>query len=607
MTHLQHARSPRSVASLSVASLSVLLLGGCVGYVGGSTGGGGMASDSPSAFSCDNSAAPTALGLPRLSQSQYQNTLHDLIKFALQGDESGTQTVLSSQAVTAALADYPPEQHPTVPGDRFGTFQRMSQDVQDSHIRATYEVAVAVGAQLTAANLLGTVVGTCATDTKTSNDATCITNFITNFGARALRRPLTSDEVTFYQGFYGTSTAITPAAFADTIAGFLTAPQFLYLVEHGDQPVSGQQNVFTLSAYEVASRLSYQFWDTMPDDALLSAAADGSLVSNPTVYAAQVDRLLADPRAQATFDGFFTDYFKLFQSDIHNLQTLGARDSDPTFMTFAGNDLPSNMLGASMVDEVLNMARYFTFTQPGSYADLLTNDYSFATTPDLAAIYGIPAWDGSSQPPSFPAGVRPGFLTRAAFLATGNVTTRPIMKGVFIRKFVLCDTIPDPPMNASNTPVDTSMQNTRQAVEAITEQDGTVCASCHKPIINPLGFATENFDALGRLRTTQPLFDASGNITQQIPIDTNSIPQIVIGDLTPSTGASDMVGLILASQQAQACFARNYFRFTFHRLDDPATDGCALEGIRQKVMSGTLQDAIRNVALAQAFTTRNFQ
>ena len=181
------------------------------------------------------------------------------------------------------------------------------------------------------------------------------------------------------------------------------------------------------------------------------------------------------------------------------------------------------------------------------------------------------------------------------------------MKGVFIRKFVLCDTIPDPPMNASNTPIDTSNKDTRQAVEAITEQDGSGCAVCHKNLINPLGFATENFDALGRVRANEPLFDSSGNITQEIPIDTQSLPQIQPGDTATSSGAADLVNLIAASGKAQACFARNYFRFTFRRLDDTTADGCALERIRRKIMTGTLQDAFRDLALAPEFQSRNFQ
>jgi hypothetical protein len=584
---------------------------------GGSVGGGGSAggtatNDKPAAsvgvaFSCDVTASPASVPLVRLSQTQYTNTIHDIVKFALKGSEPDTMALLKSSAVSAAMADYPPETRATTPSDRFGTYLRMNQDVQDAHIKATYEVAVAVGAGLTAPYNMNKVFGSCATDMIASNDASCIASFLTTFGARALRRPLTPDEVTFYRGFYGTSDVVDPAAFADLIAGFLTAPQFLYLVEHGVEPVAGKANVYTLSAYELASRLSYQFTQSMPDDALTAAAADGSLLANPAVYTAELDRLLADPRAETTLDEFFFDYFKLFQNDIHNLVGLDARNGDAMFKAFAGANLPSNALGTAMQNDAIDMANYFTFTAPGSFSDLLTTNLSFAKTAALASIYDVPVWDGASTPPQFPDGLRPGFLTRAAFLTSGMVTTRPIMKGVFIRKYVLCDQLPDPPMNASNTPIDTTTKNTRQAVEAITEQAGTSCIACHKSFINPLGFATENFDALGRVRTVERLFDAMGNVTANIPVDTSTMPQVSSGDMTTTNNAADVVGLINSSAKAHACFARNYFRFTFRRLEDIAQDGCSLERIRQNMTNGNLKDAFRDIALTDEFKSRNFQ
>jgi Protein of unknown function (DUF1592)/Protein of unknown function (DUF1588)/Protein of unknown function (DUF1595) len=582
---------------------------------GGSGGNGPPSNSAPNnpptsaglAFSCDVSAAPASTPLVRLSQGQYTNTVHDIVKFALKGVEADAMSVLNAADVSTAMGSYPPETRATTPTDRFGTYLRMNQEVQDMHIKATYDVAVAVGAELTQPARMAKVFGTCATDADATNDAACISSFLTTFGAHALRRPLTADEVTFYRGFYGTSNTVDPAAFADLVAGFLTAPQFLYLVEHGDTPVAGKPNIYTLSAYELASRLSYQYTQSMPDDALLAAAADGSLVTNPSVYAAQLDRLLADPRTQGSVDEFFFDYFKLFQNDLHNLVSLDARNDDPKFKAFAGANLPSSTLGTAMQNEAIDLARYFTFTAPGSYSDLLTTNLSFAKTPDLAAIYKIPAWDGTSPPPAFPAGQRPGFLTRAAFLTTGMVTTRPIMSGVFIRKFILCDQVPDPPANASNTPIDTSTKSTRQAVEAITQQEGTSCIACHQSLINPLGFATGNFDALGRTRTTEPLFDATGKITAQIPVDTSTIPSITAGDTTKTATAADMIALVNSSAKAHACFARNYFRFTFRRLEDVGTDGCALERMRMNIMNGNLRDAFRDVALTDEFKSRNFQ
>jgi len=221
---------------------------------------------------------------------------------------------------------------------------------------------------------------TCATDTSTSNDATCLDAFIKKFGARALRRPLATDEVTFYTTAYGSSTTASAAAYADLIALFVTAPEFMYFVEHGDTAISGQTGVYDVSPYELASRLSYQLWQTAPDDALLSAAADGSL-RDATTYNAQVARLLADPRARPALDEFFADWMK-----VEDLPALDAKNADATFKTFAGGDLPDAKLRQAMIDDVVGMLDYYTWTTPAGISALLTSDLSFARDARLAKL-----------------------------------------------------------------------------------------------------------------------------------------------------------------------------------------------------------------------------
>ncbi len=149
---------------------------------------------------------------------------------------------------------------------------------------------------------------------------------------------------------------------------------------------------------------------------------------------------------------------------------------------------------------------------------------------------------------------------------------------------------------------------TRQVVEEMTQKTGTVCAGCHTTVINPLGFATEGFDALGRFRTEQRLFDANGNEVAKKPVDTHSIPMVENGDMSPSTGPADLARLIVASGKADACLARNYFRFTFGRWEDLASDGCALETIRKELDGGgSIGALMKAVALAPAFRRRTFQ
>jgi hypothetical protein len=572
--------------------------GGSGSSSGGSSGG---TSSVPPTFACDDSVAPPAESLRRLTMTEYQNSVADLITWALGGDGANAKKV--ADAVAPALADLPTDVRQAVPEDLHGAYRRMDQTLQQEHVDGAYAVGVALGQALTQSSVFGQVVGSCATDASSSNDATCLAAFIKRFGARVLRRPLSDDDVSFYESVYGSNTAADPAAYADVIGVLLNAPEALYFVEHGEQAVSGQSGVYTLSAYELASRLSYQLWQTAPDDELVAAADDGSLLDEAT-YQKEVARLVADARARATLDDFFADWMK-----VADLPALDAKNADPVFKAFAGGDLPKPSLRQAMIDDVLGLLDYQTWTASSTVGDLFTTELSFAKDAGLAKIYGVSSWDGKSTPPALPEGQRPGLLTRALFLASGSPNTRPILKGVFIRKAILCDELGDPPPGANAMPpkLEPGM-TTRESVEAITEMPGTICASCHQAFINPLGYATEDFDALGRFRSEQVLFDDAGNVTGTKAIDTATAPHVEGDDETQITGPGDLMQLIRASGKVEACLARNFFRFTYARWDDPTTDGCALEPVRSAVSGdGKLQDLLAATVLTPSFRRRAFQ
>ena len=522
--------------------------------------------------------------------------------------------------VTGAMGALP-ENVPIVPtnntdfGVTFpdGGWLRADQDQQFTRVQAFYGIGQAVARALTnSSSRLGAVVGTCATDSSAANDASCLTTFIQTFGARALRRPITADEVTFYTGIYGTTTAADAAAYGDVITVMLNSPDFLYFVEHGDQPVTGQSGVYALSAYELAARLAYHVWDTMPDDELWQAAANGSLLQ-ASVYQIEVDRLFASPRARAAMRRFFEDYLQVNGSGGPrgtgglNHHDLTSRVGTPMFTAFAGANVPTASTYQNMVDDAVGMLDYYTWTAPGTIHDLLTSPLSFAKTADLAAIYGISAWDGVAAPASFPAGQRPGLFTRALFVAAG-LDTAPILKGVFLRRYVLCDTIGRPPPQAANAVVTVSTtQTTRQVTTALTA--GGACSGCHTNYINPLGFATESFDGLGRLRTQEALYNADGTVATRLPVDTTGAPHVLMADsATQAAGPADLMRIIDASNKPVACLARNYFRYTFGRFEDVSLDGCSLEAVRQKLDGGGhLIDMLKAVTMTSAFKNRAFQ
>jgi hypothetical protein len=257
-----------------------------------------------------------------------------------------------------------------------------------------------------------------------------------------------------------------------------------------------------------------------------------------------------------------------------------------------------------MMDEVLDLMDHLSWEEGGGIDEFLTTQLIFPRTDDLAQIYGV---QSVASPVMAPNDERPGLLTRAAFLSTGSANTRPIKKGVFIRENVLCDHIPPPPAGAAdNLPDLADTLTTREVVEALTETEGSSCAGCHAALINPLGYATENFDALGRYRTEERLFDAEGNELGEAPIDTSSVPRVSVGDETESAGAAELMGLIADSSKAEACLVRHYFRYSFGRWEDVVTDGCALEQMRTALANtGSIAQLLEEVALAPSFRARN--
>lgn len=572
-----------------------------VGSSGPTSGEGGApaetATHATGSFSCEPSRLGASPPLRRLTKVQYESSLRDLLATAL-GSEVEAQGVLTESA--DELSRLPEDIRVQLPEDRHGSYRRLDQTVQQTHVDAWLQVGESLGRSLTQQERLPSLLGACATGAASDADAReCIRRFVENFGQLAFRRPLTSEEVDFYVSFYEPGAGIDPAGVADVVTGLVNAPQFLYLVEHGEQALDGHEDTFALSAWELAQRLSYHFWNSMPDARLRELARSGELLVDE-VYEGEVERLWADARTHDTITRFFREWLKL-----EDLPELDRNVLDAVFSSFAVENLPSADLRAAMIDEVLELLNYYTWDVPSGLGQIFLTPYSFTKSDELARIYGIEAWDGSSAPPELEG--RPGILTRAAFLATGTANTRPIMKGVFIRTNVLCDEIPPPPANANAIPPELSPDlTTREVVEALTEGPANAgCAGCHQNLINPLGFATEGFDSLGRARTEQRLFDSDGVSLGSKPVDTRAIPQVIIGDQTEVSGAAELMEAIASSGKLEACFARHYFRFSFGRFENLAEDGCVLEQMEKALLdTGSIADMLREVALSEAFRSR---
>ena len=572
---------------------SLLGAAACVGNIGDEGDGpDGKVPSTPTNFVCDASVVPDSLPLRRLTHAQYANAISDLVTWVLPSD---SQTVIDG---LVPLFDRVPDDQRIGP-EHYARFSRLDQAVQQDHVDATYDVANAVGAALTASTARMTeAFGACSTDGDATNDDDCMAELIRSFGERALRRPVTDDDVAFYMQPAGAA-PFDAADYADVVALMLTSPWTLYFVEHGEEGAAGDRA--PLGPYELASRLSFHFWQTIPDDELLAAARSGEILTAEG-YRAQVDRVFADPRTRSALSSYFLEWL-----ENTDLEELDSRLGMPVFDAFVGDFTPGPELRERMLQEVVDSALYYGYQSDGTLADLYRNDKSFAKTDDLAGIYGVPVWDGDGEPPTMTDPTRTGLLTRAAMLATGSANTRPIMKGVFIRTALLCDEIPAPPANAAANPPDLSPELTaREVVEELTHQGA--CAGCHETAINPLGFATEGFDALGRVRNEQVFYDAdTGEVIGSKPIDTTSVPRVDSGDETVSDGPAGLTELVVASPKPYACFTRQYFRFTFGRLEDLDGDACALSDVKEALDEGQpLAEVLRTVALTAHFRDRSF-
>ncbi|MBL8849231.1 MAG: DUF1592 domain-containing protein [Planctomycetaceae bacterium] len=305
------------------------------------------------------------------------------------------------------------------------------------------------------------------------------------FAERASRRPLTVDESEQLRKLYASlrdQELPHEEAFRLTLARVLVSPEFLYKLE---QPGPGVEQR-TIDDYELASRLSYFLWSSLPDAELLQAAADGSL-HNDDVLLAQTRRLLADPRAQRMAREFAAQWLHVYQFDQLD------EKSESHFPTFAE-------LRDDMYEETL---LFFAdlFQNDRSILNVIDADYTFLNEA-LAAHYGIPDVTGNEwrRVDGMKQYRRGGILTQAAPLAqqSGASRTSPILRGNWLSEVVLGERLPRPPKGVPVLPETPPEGRTERQLIELHSSD-PACAKCHARI-DPLGFSLENFDAIGRFR-----------------------------------------------------------------------------------------------------------
>jgi hypothetical protein len=455
----------------------------------------------------------------RLSIGEYENTARDL---------------LGAQQSLGISANFVADSSSTTFNNNGGNLVVTSAEWQDFQTAAE---ELARQATLTPESLTAVAGGTLPTD-----DA----GLIRALGRRVYRRPLTDDELARYTTLAPAATRFFPTMPARqavarlVLEAMLQSPNFLYRVELSKDVAS---DVIPLSAAELASRLSYALWQSMPDEPLLRAAEDQSLLTVEG-YTAQAVRLLGDVRARQAVTAF-------------HAQLLGtARYAD---ITRSASLFPefSAELRDSMKQEQERFIEAQIFTERGGLESLLASPTSYVDA-NLARVYGLTGtFDSSFQKVTFTDGKRQGLFTQIGFLALNATSTEsdPIHRGVFLNHKVLCAPLPAPPNVVPMLPRgDPLMPKTmRQRITEFTGA-GTCGAGCHSTMINPAGFAYEHFDALGRWR----------DVDNGLPVDAAD-SYTFEGKARAFSGAGGFASAMAEESMAHRCYAQHWVEFLHGR------------------------------------------
>jgi len=325
----------------------------------------------------------------------------------------------------------------------------------------------------------------------------CATKILSTLARRAYRRPVTDEEVKTLLSFYeaGRVRGGFEAGIQRGIRRILAAPNFLFRIER--EPANAAPGTpYRLSDLDLASRLSFFLWSSIPDDELLDLAIRGKLV-DPATLDQQVRRMLADPRSQALVDNFATQWLRLGK-------LAGVVPDLNVYPEFDEN------LRDAMLKET-NLFIGSQLREDRSVLDLLTAKYSFMNE-RLARHYGVPDIYGAHfRRVTFNGGVRGGLLSHASILTVTSYPNRtsPVVRGKWLLANMLGAPPPPPPPDVpvlEEAGVTGRPHSIRERMEV--HRKNPVCASCHQRM-DPLGFSLENFDAVGKWRT----------VADDVPID----------------------------------------------------------------------------------------
>jgi hypothetical protein len=356
----------------------------------------------------------------------------------------------------------------------------------------------------------------------------------TRLAERAFRRPLADEQKKFFVDARFEETTDVDTAVKRSVLLILKSPRFLY--PEIDATLRGASAGAGHRDYLVATRLALALWDSLPDDPLLSAAADGRLHTGDQV-AEQAERMLADSRAKAKVREFFH----------HWLPFDEAEDVSKDPETFPGFD---EALVADLRTSLDMFVDDIVWSEASDYRQLVLANHWFVNQ-RLASFYGLPApADGGFHKVTVDAKQRAGVLTHPYLLSAlaYHKSSSPIHRGVFVTRKLLGRVLRPPPMAIQfmDGSFDPHM-TMREKVAELTKSQA--CQTCHS-VINPLGFSLEHYDAVGRFRTAE----------KERPIDATGELTTLTGELVRLTGARDLAEHAAASEEAHQGFVQQLFQ-----------------------------------------------
>lgn len=525
---------------------------GCIGEIGRDDGtlGGGNDPNKPG-VGIDGLRDPGSKTIHRLNRAEYDNTVRDLLGTTLKPS-----------------ADFPADDH-GYGFDNIADVLSLSPLQLELYERAAERlVDDAFAKPEMVSKLIPCSLG--------DDERGCATKSIGAFAMRAFRRPVSDEDVAKLMGLFdiakgegGSATDGVKLA----MRGALVSPHFIFRIEL--DPDLTAKAARPLNDYELASRLSYFLWSSMPDQTLFDLAAAGKL-KEPNELRTQAIRMLADPRSSSIVSNFAGQWLSTRELDEVNIDRAAFPDFDDTLRTSMKKE--TELFFASFLKDDLDMKQ------------LLTGDFTFIDA-RLATHYGMEApstpWTKVARDPN-----RRGLLGLAGLLTTTSYPNRtsPVKRGAWVLHQLLCTPPPPPPPGVEGLkPEGTPTGTIRDRMEAHRTQP--VCRSCHE-MMDPIGFGLENFDGIGKWRTEESGFpiDASGKL--------------------PGSGAtfknpSEMTTALAEDSRVSRCVAEHLYTYALGR-GPGATDAVYLDDIADKTKSNgnRMKELIVQIVVSEPFRMR---